>query len=74
MARRPQCHKKQHLLTGLIKENNSNQYCLPATTVLTSILISSLFNPSLDIHGYLRDTWVKLYATLYLWAVQRQNN
>ena len=37
-ARRPQCHKKQHLMTGLIKV------------------------------GYLRDTWVKLYATLYPWA------
>lgn len=41
------CLKKQHLLTSLIKENNSCS--LPTTSILKSILINSLINPWLDI-------------------------
>ena len=37
-ARRPQCHKKEHLLTGLIKENNK------MVARMSAAALSSLFS------------------------------
>ena len=47
-------------------ENNIDQYSVPTTTILTSILISHLFNLSLDVYVYLR--------VMGMLSVHRQND